>query len=233
VPATIWRTPVTDIEDKPPVWWDDEFRRKAESVDMSLRFVWACQRQIHRFADGFGARPTFGWDYNQRIVAPVDKMRILELNRVDGIVVPLLANQAIGWLNKAEKELGMEPGKLQLKPEIAAQVGILRNVYEHWAEHVDSFRLNTDKDRAGGRFVKANPNLSKPGEGWRLSAEEGPFLDNLRLNDLFADLRRVEDLLLQVQRDMFAAVGLTVPNGDYEPLHEWTYFMGAVKVDPR
>jgi hypothetical protein len=222
---------VTDIDDQPPVWWDDEFRRKAESVDMSLRFVWACQRQIHRFADGFGARPTFGWDYSKGIVAPFDKVRILELYRVDGILVPILANQAIGWLNKAEKELGMEAGKLQLKPEIASQIGILRDVYEHWAEHVDSFRLNRHKDKAGGRFIKANPNLAMPGEGWRLSPDEGPFLDNLRLNELFADLRRVEDLLLQVERDMFASVGLTMPDGDYKPMDEWRYFPGTVKVE--
>jgi len=158
-------------------------------------------------------------------------MRILDLYRVDGYLVPVLANQVIGWLSKAEKELGVDAGKLQLKPEIATQVAILRDVYEHWAEHVDSFRLNTAKDKAGGRFIKANPNLAMPGEGWRLSPKEGPFLDNLRLNDLFADLRRVEDLLLQAQREAFASVGLTMPDGDYKPLPEWQYSPGAAKVE--
>ncbi len=222
---------MTEIEDQPPAWWDDHFQRTAGAIEMCLRFMWACQRQIHRFADGFGARPTFGWDYSQGIVAPIDKMRILDLYRVDGYLVPVLANQVIGWLSKAEKELGVDAGKLQLKPEIATQVAILRDVYEHWAEHVDSFRLNTAKDKAGGRFIKANPNLAMPGEGWRLSPKEGPFLDNLRLNDLFADLRRVEDLLLQAQREAFASVGLTMPDGDYKPLPEWQYSPGAAKVE--
>jgi hypothetical protein len=231
LPATTRRTTVTDTEEQPPAWWDDQFQRTAGAIEMCLRFVWACQRQIHRFADGFGARPEIYWDYSQGIVAPVDKVRIYDLYRVDGYLVAVLANQVIGWLSKAEKELGVDAGKLQLTPEIAAQVGILRDVYEHWAEHVDSFQLNAAKDKAGGRFAKANPNLAMPGDGWRLNAKEGPFLDNLRLNDLFADLRRVEDLLLQAQRDAYASVGLTIPDGDYRPLPEWQYFSGKVKVE--
>jgi hypothetical protein len=222
---------VTETENQPPTWWNNDCERKATALEMSLRFVWACQRQIHRFADGYAARPTFGWDYSQGVVAPIDKMRILELYRADGILVLVLANQAIGWLSKAEVEIGMVAGTLQLRPDIAAQVSTLRDIYEHWAEHVDSFRLHTSKDKAGGRFVKANPNLAMPGEGWKLDLIEGPHLDNLKLNELFGELRRVEDLLLHAKRDLFAAVGLTVPDGDYKPLHEWSYFVGAVKVE--
>jgi len=146
-------------------------------------------------------------------------------------LVTILANQSVDWIRKAEVELGTATGTLQPQPEIVVQVDTLRDIYEHWAEHVDSFRNNTTKSKAGDRFAKANPNLSWPGDGWKLSVTGGPHLDNLKLNDLFADLRRVEDLLLDAQRDLWASVGLTVPNGDYEPLAEWQYFVGAVQVD--
>ena len=211
---------MTGTEPQPPAWHDDHFRRKAEALEMSLRFVWACQRQIHRFADGFGARPDIYWDYNEGIVAPIDKGRIYDLYRVDGYLVPVLAKQALRWLRKAEDALGRDIGIRQLRPGIEKQVGTLRDVYEHWVDHVDSFRYKKPKKDAGKRFVAENPNLAWPGDGWKLDPKDGPHLDNLKLNDLFADLRRVEDLLLEAQRDLFASVGLTIPNGDYEPLHE-------------
>jgi len=212
-------------------WNDDQFQRKSYGIEMALRNVWACQRQIHRFADGFAARPDIYWDYTKGIVAPVDKQRTYDLYRTDGYLVTILANQSVDWIRKAETELGSAAGTLQLQPEIVVQVDTLRDIYEHWAEHVDSFRNNTTKSKAGGRFAKANPNLSWPGDGWKLTVTEGPHLDNLKLKDLFADLRRVEDLLLDAQRDLWASVGLTVPNGDYEPLAEWQYFVGAVDED--
>lgn len=223
---------MTETEPQPPPWYDEQIQRKSEALEMSLRFVWACQRQIHRFADGFGARPDIYWDYNQGIVVPVDKQRTYDLYRVDGYLVAVLAKQALRWLGKAEAETGRDLGTRQLRPEIATRVGTLRDIYEHWVDHVDSFRDKASaKTRAGKRFVKENSNLAWPGDGWKLSPEEGPYLDNLKLNDLFADLRRVEGLLLDAQRDLWASVGLTVPNGDYEPLAEWQYFVGAVRVD--
>lgn len=222
---------MTETENQPPAWYDKQFQHQADVLEMALRFVWACQRQIHRFADGFGARPTIYWDFNKGIVAPVDKARIYDLYRVDGYLVAVLGHQALRWIDKAEKVTGRDLGTRRLRPGIRKHVGTLRDVYEHWVDHLDSFRLNTAKTRAGKRFLRENPNLVWPGDGWKLSPTEGPYLDNLKLNDLFADLRAVEDLLLEAQRDAFTSVGLTMPDGDYQPLAEWHYFPGAVRVD--
>jgi hypothetical protein len=222
---------VTDAEEQPPGWWDDGYRRKTEALEMSLRFVWACQRQIHRFADGLAARPSLYFDYSQGVHAPVDKQRIYELYRVDGYLVPVLAHQAVRWLRRAESEMGRDIGTRHLRVGITRQVGTLRDIYEHWLDHIDSFRDNTTKKRAGKRFIAENANYASPGEGWGIKVAEGPHLDNLKLNELFADLRQVEDSLLETQRELFAAVGLTVSDGGYQPLHEWKYFMGAVRVD--
>ena len=219
---TVEAANTVEPEDPPP-WWNDEFHRRADAIEMSLRSVWACQVQIHRFADGFAGRPTVAWDYSKGIVAPVDKIRQVQLYRVDGYLVAVLAKQVIDWLERVEKELGPDAG-FQLNPEMAAHVAVLRDIYEHWSEHSESFRLKTPKNKAGGRFVKHNPNLAMPGDGWKVDVVEGPFLDNLRLNDLFAELRRVEDMLLQAQRDEFASVGLTVPNGGYKPMRPWYFF---------
>ncbi len=218
-------------EEQPPAWWDDHFQRKATSLEMSLRFVWACQRQIHRFADGLAARPPLDFDYSKAVHAPVDTQRIYDLYRVDGYLVPVLAHQALRWLRKAEAAMGRDIGTRYLRAGIARQVATLRDIYEHWVDHVDSFRDNTTKKRAGKRFVAENANYAAPGEGWGIKVHEGPHLDNLKLNDLFADLRQIEDSLLETQRELFSAVGLTVRDGDYKPLSEWQYFVGAVRVD--
>ncbi len=222
---------MTGIDDQPPTWWDDDFQRKATALEMSLRFVWACQRQIHRFADGLAARPPLDFDYSKGVHAPVDTQRTYDLYRVDGYLVPVLAHQALRWLRRAEKAMGGDIGTQHLRAGIVRQVATLRDIYEHWVDHVDSFRDNTTKKGAGKRFVAENANYASPGEGWGIKVSEGPHLDNLKLNELFADLRQIEDSLLETQRELFSAVGLTVPDGDYKPLHEWRYFMGAVKVE--
>ena len=64
---------MTETENEPPAWYDKHFQHQADVLEMALRFVWACQRQIHRFADGFGARPTIYWDFNKGIVAMANK----------------------------------------------------------------------------------------------------------------------------------------------------------------
>jgi hypothetical protein len=223
---------LTGTEDQPPAWWDGDFRRKTAAIEMSLRYTWACQRQIHRFADGLAARPTMDFDYSKGIVERVDTQRIYDVYRADGYLVAVLANQALGWLHKAEKETGRDLGIKLLQPGTRKQVRTLRDVYEHWVDHVDSFRDNKPKKKAGKRFLAENTNYASPGEGWGIKVHEGPHLDNLKLNDLFAALRRAEDLLIDTRRDIFASVGLTVPDGDYKPMAQWHYFPGAAQVEP-
>ncbi|MDQ6879736.1 MAG: hypothetical protein M3082_18950 [Candidatus Dormibacteraeota bacterium] len=212
-------------------WVEETFQRRVYPIEMSLRNVWACQRQINRFTEGLATRPTIIWDFPKGIVAPVDAQRTYDLYRSDGYLVAVLAQQARRWLLKAERELGSTPGTYDLQPAFVTQVEVLRNIYEHWDEHLDTFRAGSQKTRAGLDFVTANPNLKWPGDGWKWSIDEGASLDNLRLNDLFRDLSRVEASLLQVQRDLWASINLEVPDGDYKPLAEWEYFVGAVRVD--
>jgi len=87
------------------------------------------------------------------------------------------------------------------------------------------------KKRSGPKFRAAHPHLDWPGDGWKAHITDGASLDNLRLKDLYADLARVEALLLDTYRELWQSIGLTLPDGDYEPLVEWRFFVGGKVAD--
>jgi len=75
-------------------WTDESWRRKSYAVEMALRFVWGCQRQINRFTEDFSTRPDLIWDLPKGIVAPVGTRRTHDLYAADGYLVLTLAWQA-------------------------------------------------------------------------------------------------------------------------------------------
>lgn len=212
-------------------WTDNTFQRKAYAIEMALRFVWGCQRQINRFTEGFSTRPDLHWDLPKGIVAPVDAQRTYDLYRTDGYMVLTLAWQAARWLSIADTELDQPAGTHALQPALVEKVHVLRDVYEHWDEQVESFRAGTRLERSGRRFRAAYPHQNWPGDAWKADLAEGATLDDLHLKDLFADLTRVEASLLDAQRELWHSIGLTVPDGDYTPITEWRFFVGFQKVE--
>lgn len=202
-------------------WEDESFQRRDYALEMALRFVWACQRQINRFTEGFVTRPTLVWDYRKGIVAPLGTARTYDLYRSDAYLVLAAAMQSTRWLRRVDREFGVPVGTYRLDLKIKDQLETLRDIYEHWEQHLDSFRRRTRKTKAGSRFASANPDIDWPGDGWKWSRETGAVLDNLSLKELFDELTRVEALLLNARRELWLSIGLPIPNGDYVPFHLW------------
>ena len=202
--------------------WDKEFERKDYPFEMSLRYLWATQRQINRFTEGFVTRPDAYWDYARGIVVPNGTERTYALYRADGDLVVNLAWRTVLWLRRLDAELGSQPGTREPKPKLVEAIKILRNIYEHWDEQVEDFRAGTPTTRSGPKFRRANPTLDWPGDGWKASRSEGVVMDNLGLKELFEDLSRIESRLMQERQALWASIGLTRLDGDYKPMRHWT-----------
>lgn len=188
---------------------------------MALRFVWASQRQINRFTEGFVTRPDMKWDFPKGIVPQIGVVRTYDFYRADAYLVLMVALQATRWLRRTDHEFGVPYGTYRLKPELKTGLEVLRDVYEHWEQHLDSFRRGTRKRQGGSRFASANPGIDWPGDNWKWDRVNGATLDSLSLKELFEDLSCVEALLLNTRRELWASIGLPLPDGDYEPLGLW------------
>jgi hypothetical protein len=191
------------------------FSKIADSVILALRFVWAAQRQINRFANGFYERPTLRVDRSRRIFPPLDLERTYEEYRAEAYVAAVAAHQASKWLKVAGRDL-KRASEFRFDAVLEKQIEAARDIYEHWDTQREDFLAKRPPMKAGKKFLAHHPGQDWPGDRWR-SDSTGTWLDNLNLDRLYEELLAREELRVTAYEDLLGSAGWHAELGNYAP----------------
>lgn len=191
------------------------FSKSADSLILGLRFVWATELQINRFASGFYGRPTMRWDREKNIFPPLDIERIYEEYRAEAYLLIVAAHQASKWLTVVGRDLRRNC-EFAFDAVLEKQIEAVRDMYEHWDTQREDFIAKRPPRRAGKKFLTHHSGQDWPGDRWR-SDSSGTWLDNLSLDRLYEQLLVREKLLVDAYQDLLRSAGWPAELGKYSP----------------
>ena len=191
------------------------FSKNVDSVILALRFVWATELQINRFANGFYGRPTMRWDRAKRVFPSLDLERTYEEYRSEAYLAVVAAQQASKWLKVVGRDLRRHR-EFRFDATLEEQIQTVRNIYEHWDSEREDLLAKRPPKRAAKAFLAHNPGQDWPGDKWR-SDFSGTWLDSLSLDRLYEQLLVREQLLVAAYEDLLKSAGWPAELGKYAP----------------
>jgi hypothetical protein len=152
---------------------DGEEMERLQRLDEALHWINVTQLQVERFVEAF--------------------LSFAETGGQDPTIITADAHFLLNACAQAEKALrrtGVPVPAVQ-----RTTIRSLRDVHEHWEQHKKSFESKRNaKMRAGERFSEAHPGQLP----WTFKFDAtGTYISVLRLEDLWAELTRLEQTLLE------------------------------------
>jgi len=161
----------------------------SEALNDVLHWLWATRTQIRRLTKG--VRTELMCD------APLElhRRRTFSRTSLDEHLLLVSAGQLEKVIQAAQQHFPM----IMLPAVLQVSLRHLRNVYEHWEQHRDAFRLpGVPKNRSGKAFATEFPS----GEPWAIEIYPGRDLlvaKVVSLRSLVRELRRLERIVLDLE----------------------------------
>jgi len=162
---------------------------KPEAVNDALHWLWATRTQIRRLNEGLRNELTTD--------APTElhRRRTSSRTSLDEHLLLVCAGQLEKVVQSAQEHFP----EIMLPPKLQTSLRHLRNVYEHWEQHRDAFRLpGVPKKRSGKAFSEQFPS----GEPWAIEIYPGRDIlvaKVVSVRSLSRELYRLERIILRVE----------------------------------
>ena len=168
---------------------------KSDALNDALHWLWATRTQVRRLTEGLRKELTDA-------PSELHQRRTFSRTSLDEHLLLVCAGQ----LEKVVQASQQHFPEIALPPVLQTSLRHLRNVYEHWEQHRDAFRLpGVTKKRSGKAFSEQFPN----GEPWAIEIYPGRDIlvaKVVSLRSLCRELRRLERILLVVEAKASAPV---------------------------